>query len=104
MYRRCSGPPDGQHSVCPVEAILDNCVTEVVLCGLSCFNFWLHHFLITVNTTEGNGNSSEGRRLCLFLIPLFYFFFFFFLPTAEITARLPGKIGAHISSVEGLKK
>ena len=31
------------------------------------------------------------------------FFFFFFLPSVEIIARLPGKIGAHIPTPEGLK-
>ena len=39
MYHRCNGPPGRQNSVCTVEAILDNCFTELVFCGLSCFPF-----------------------------------------------------------------
>ena len=30
------GPPDGRYSVCTVAAILDNCFTELVFCGLAC--------------------------------------------------------------------
>ena len=40
MYRRYKGPPpppDGRYSAHTVEAILDNCFTELVFCGLSCF-------------------------------------------------------------------
>ena len=32
----------------------------------------------------------------------FFFFFFFFLPTAEITNRVTGKIGANLPAEEGL--
>ena len=39
MYRRYIGPPDGRYSICTVEAIVDDCFTEFVFCGLSCFPF-----------------------------------------------------------------
>ena len=32
----------------------------------------------------------------------FFFFFFFFLPTAEITARITGKISTNLPVAEGL--
>ena len=42
QYTVCTiynGPLDRQYSVCTVEAILDNCFTELVFCGLSYFPF-----------------------------------------------------------------
>ena len=39
----------------------------------------------------------------IYFFNLFFLFIFFFWPTAEITARLFGKIGTHlVPSVEGL--
>ena len=40
--------PDRQYGVCTVAAVLDNCFTWLVFCGLSCFP-WLHHF-VTLST------------------------------------------------------
>ena len=40
MYRRYKGPLDKRYRVCTIEAILDNCFTEVVFCGLIFFFFY----------------------------------------------------------------
>ena len=54
MYHIYNGPPDGQYIVCAAEAILDNCFTRLVFCGV----FPLAaSFSKTVNIMEGNGNS-----------------------------------------------
>ena len=39
MYERYSGSLAGWYTVCTAEVILDNCFTERVFCGLSCFPF-----------------------------------------------------------------
>ena len=61
---------------------------------------------ITVNTTDWNGNSWEGRRLTYFWHwrskHIFFFFLFFFWPTAQITIRLLGKIGANLPVAQRL--
>ena len=51
-------PLDRRYSICTVEAISDNCFTELVFCGLKCFPA-VTSFSKTVNTMEGNGNSCE---------------------------------------------
>ena len=65
MYQRYKGPPDRWYSVSTVAAILDNCFTELVFCGLHVFHL-AASFSKTINTLEGNGNSLEGRRLACF--------------------------------------
>ena len=56
MYRRYNDPPNGRYSVRTVEAILDNCFTELLCCGLSCYPL-AASISDSVKTMEGNGNS-----------------------------------------------
>ena len=97
MYCRYSGPSDGRHSVCTVEAILDNCFTELVFRGLS-LPFWLHPFLTVSTPWMEMGISEKKGGLPGFDIDILNTF----LPT-EMTARLPGKISKHIPTAEGFK-
>ena len=84
-------PPDGRYSVCTVEAILDNCITEIVFCGLT---LWKEMGIV----------EKDG------VLPVFDTDILNTLPpptkkkkTAEITSQLPCKIGSHLPSMEGLK-
>ena len=55
-------------------------------------------FSNSVNTMEENGNSWQGSRLACFWHQHSKHFY---LPTAEITARSPGKIRTHTPVAEG---
>ena len=48
-------------------------------------------------------NNPSTFFFSSFFLLLFSFFFFFFLPTAEINARLMGKICENLPVTEGLK-
>ena len=92
-------PQDRRYRVCTVEAILDNCFTVLVFCGPSFFPL-AALFFKTVNTMGGMEIIEKEGGMPVFDTDIINTFFF--LPTAEITARLTVKIGAHLSATEGL--
>ena len=67
---------------------------------VSCFPFGLLSFLTLSTLWEEMGIVEKKKEAWLFLTLILKFF----LPTAKITARLPGEIGAHIPAAEGLKR
>ena len=81
-------------------SILDNCFTELVFCGLSCFPFRLPHFLTLSTLWKETGIVEKEGGLPGFDIDILNTFSF--LLTAEVTDRLPGKIGSHLPTIEGL--
>ena len=78
MYHRYEGPTDGQYSVCTIEAILENCFTELVFCGLSCFPFWLHHSLTLSTLWKEMGIVEKEGGLPVFDANILITFFFVF--------------------------
>ena len=59
-------------------------------------------FSNTVNTIEGNCNTVVEKEGGLSVFDTDIRNLFFFFATAEITAQLTGKIGAHLPAAEGL--
>ena len=73
-YCRYNGHPDGRYSVCTVEAILDNCFTELVFM----FPLWLHRFLTLSTLRKEMGIVEKEGGLPGFDTDIVNSFFFFF--------------------------
>ena len=99
MYRRYKGPSDKPYGVCTVEATLENCFTELVFCGLPCFPFGC---IIFWHCPHYGRRWKSWRRNGGWPLLDTHILNTFFLPSAEITAHFPGKMGANLPITEGL--